>query len=378
MFITFLDDSYSDWELKESLSQQREYFEPRKEEFHELLDDLNVGDDYQLKKRFSSITKAFYKLNRSINKTHLIQSVGRDIRETGSLSVRTQIEIIKSDLLSDWLSEDQKKAIRAVLLFCETMPYKPEKDCSDDAYLILLLPYLEEIISNTYTRSQDWKEKKYVPYETLKKMFMVRLSLGFGEWSEEDISAEDLSLLARQNNLKSIQNAVSKKELYALKGKGPSQRINSQSARNWLTEKIKNRLIHFSWAEDGPALNLRSKLRYLNYFKIKYFQILCKDDLEHLEDCPDRGCYQLIVRDIESTRKIYHGSPEDLFNKLQFYFESQVFTDSSKSSGNYSDSKFHLLVFEPKQEGRAGEGDTLYLESLFIKSAKPHQGTYKI
>ena len=218
----------------------------------------------------------------------------------------------------------------------------------------------------------------YVPYETLKKMFMVRLSLGFGEWSEEDISAEALSLLARQNNLKSIQNAVSKKELYALKGKGSSQRIDAQSARNWLTEKIKNRLIHFSWAEDGPALNLRSKLRYLNYFKIKYFQILCKDDLEHLEDCPDRGCYQLIVRDIESTRKIYHGSPEDLFNKLQFYFESQVFTDSSKSSGNYSDSKFHLLVFEPKQEGRAGEGDTLYLESLFIKSAKPHQGTYKI
>lgn len=350
------------------------FFSPSSEEFFDHV--LNEYVDPR-EKPSKNITKAFYKLNRSIKKVDLQQWL---LKTEGVLKVSAQIKIIKNDLLSesDWLSEDQKKAIRAILLFCETMPYKPEKDCCDDAYLILLLPYLEEIISNNYLRSQDWKSKMYVPYETLKKMFMVRLSLGFGEWSKDDISAEDLSLLARQNNLKSIQNAVSKKELYKRKGKGPSQRIDSQSARSWLTEKIKNRLIHFSWAEDGPALNSRSELRYLNYFKIKYFQILCSDDLEHLQDCPDRGCYQLIVRDIESRKEIYYGSSENLFNKLEFYFKRQVFKDSSNSRGNYSDPKFHLLVFEPKQEGRAGDADTLNLESLFIKSAEPHQGRYKI
>lgn len=347
------------------------FFSPSSEEFfdHALNEYLDPSE-----KLSKNITKAFYKLNRSIKKADYFLQL-EILKIEGVLKVSSQIKMIKNDLLSDWLSEDQKKAIRAILLFCETMPYKPEKDCCDDAYLILLLPHLEEIISNNYLCSQDWNKKIYVPYETLKKMFMVRLSLGFGKWSEEDISAEDLSLLARQNNLKSIQNAVSKKELYKRKGKGPSQRIDSQSARNWLTEKIKNRLIHFSWDEDGPALNSRSELHYLNYFKIKYFQILSYDDLEHLEDCPDRGCYQLIVRDIESTRKIYHGYCEkNLGNRLKFYFKKKFNEASSNiSSYNYSDLKFHLLVFEPKKEGRAGDADTLNLESLFIKSAKPHQ-----
>ena len=99
-----------------------------------------------------------------------------------------------------------------------------------------------------------------------------------------------------------------------------------------------------------------------------------------MEDCPDRGCYQLIVRDIESTRKIYYGhSKNNLAIRFKLHFR-KGFTEATSNinNDNYSDSKFHLLVFEPKQEGRAGEGDTLYLESLFIKSAKPHQGTYKI
>ncbi len=346
------------------------FFSPSSEEFFDHALNEYVDPSEKLSK---NITKAFYKLNRSINKVDLPRAM-RDIKIEGVLKVSAQIKIIKNDLLSDWLSEDQKKAIRAILLFCETMPYEDEKDCCDDAYLILLLPHLDEIISNHYLHPMEYYMQTLVPFETLRKMFMVRLSLGFGKWSKKDISADNLSLLARQNNLKSIQNAVSKKELYALGGKGPSQRIDSQSARNWLTEKIKNRLVHFSWAEDGPALNSRSELRYLNYFKIKYFQILCPDDLEDLKDCPDKGCYQLIVRDIESTRKIYYGSSENLFNRLEFYFKRQVFKDSSNSSGNYSYPKFHLLVFEPKQEGRAGDADTLNLESLFINSAEPHQG----
>jgi hypothetical protein len=344
---------------------------PSSEEFFDYAVNEYVDPSEKLSK---NITKAFYKLNRSINKVDLPRAM-RDIKIEGVLKVSVQIEIIKNCLSLGTLCEDHKKAIRAILLFCETMPSEDEKDCCDDAYLILLLPHLDEIISNHYLHPIEYYNQTHVPFETLRKMFMVRLSLGFGKWSKKDISADNLSLLARQNNLKSIQNAVSKKELYALGGKGPSQRIDSQSARNWLTEKIKNRLIHFSWAEDGPALNSRSELRYLNYFKIKYFQILCDDDLEQLEDCPDRGCYQLIVRDIESMRKIYHGYCEkNLGNRLKFHFKKKFNEASSNiNSDNYSDPKFHLLVFESKQEGRNGAADEINLESLFRRTAEPHK-----
>lgn len=330
----------------------------------------------------ANITKLFYKLNRQgqkisradLKRTAAIsQSTGRSFAVKEAPTVTNQIEIVKNELSSSWISEDQIKAIRAILLFIETMPYKAEKDCNDDAYLTLLLPHLDEIISNTYLRSKDFKERLCVPFETLKKMFMVRLSLGFGIWSEKDISARDLSLLARQNNLKSIQNAVSKKELYALKGKGSSQRIDAQSARNWLTKKIKNRLIYFSWSKDGPALNSRSELHYLNYFKVKYFQILCFADLEQLEDCPDRGCYQLIDRGIESTRKIYYGhSKNNLANRFKLNFR-KGFTEATSNinNDNYSGPKFHLLVFEPKRDGKNGDADFLNLESLFERTAEP-------
>jgi hypothetical protein len=356
MFITFVERFFS--------PSNREYFD------HDL--NAHVDPDEQPS---ATITKAFYKLNRSINKIELAQYIGRDLRIEKALKVTTQIEMIKYDLSSDWISEDQKKAIFAILLFLETMPYKADKDCSDDAYLILLLPHLEEVILNNYLRSKDWKEKLYAPFETLKKMFMIRLRLGFGEFSEKDISAGDLSLLAKQNNLKSIQNAVSKKELWALKGKGPSQRIDSQSARNWLTSKIKNRLIHFSWAIDGPNLNSRTKLNYLNYFKVKYIQILCLDDLEHLKDCPDKGVYQLIVTNTESKKDIYHGYlAENLAPRFKDYLEKEFNKASSNIySDNYSDLKFHLLVFEPKSKGKLAHAECLNLESLFTRTAEPHK-----
>ena len=358
MFITFVERLFS--------PSGRENFD------YELNEDVDPDGQPS-----ATITKAFYKLNRSINKIEISQHIGRDLRIEKVLKVTTQIEIVKDHLLSDWISKDQKKAIFAILLFLETMPYKAEKDCSDEAYLILLLPHLEEIIFNSRLRlSKKELTNEYflLSFETLKKMLMIRLKLGFGEFSEKDISAEDLSLLAKQNNLKSIQNAVSKKELWALKGKGPSQRIDSQSARNWLTSKIKNRLIHFSWFMDGPNLNSRTELNYLNYFKVKYFQILCFADLEDLGDCPDTGIYQLIVTNIESKKDIYHGYSEIyLASRLKHHLKREFNRASSNlSSDSYSDPRYHLLVFEPKSKGKTAHAECLNLESLFARTAKRH------
>ena len=85
-----------------------------------------------------------------------------------------------------------------------------------------------------------------------------------------------MSTFSPSSNKQTINTSpddVSKKELLVIEGKGPSQRIDSQSARNWLTSKIKNKLIYFSWAIHGHWLNERTKLDYLNNLKVHYYQI---------------------------------------------------------------------------------------------------------
>ena len=65
---------------------------------------------------------------------------------------------------------------------------------------------------------QIWKQfiadiylKEIEALEILKTMFLTRLSLGFGKEKQEGITAHALSLLARQKDIRSIQNAVSAK-----------------------------------------------------------------------------------------------------------------------------------------------------------------------
>lgn len=320
------------------------------------------------------ITKTVYKLNRSINVARMAQMIGRDFRLEKNLTISTQMEFIKDHLSNHygWLTEHQTKVIFAILLFLETMPYKAENDCCDDAYYFLLLPHLEEIIANMRLRF-GLSAIPLWPFENLKKMFLIRLKMGFGIHGEKDISAEDLSLLARQNNLKSIQNAVSKKELLVIEGKGPSQRIDSQSARNWLTSKIKNKLIDFSWAIHGYWLNKRTKLDYLNDLKVHYYQIKSLDDFNYgWDDCPDKGIFQLIFIGHENKKNIYYGhAEENLKKKLEIYFTEELKKDHGNSvNGSYSNLLFHLLVYEPKSSSdiRISSGILLLIEKDLRKT----------
>lgn len=321
------------------------------------------------------ITKAFYKLNRSVNAANRItdrirKKLGEDFENEKKLTISDQIEVIKDHLLYDygWLSEDLTRVIFAILLFLETMPHEAENDCCDDAYYYLLLPHLEEIISTIRLRSGFLAFPLWY-FENLKKMFEIRLELGFGRHGKKDISAKDLSLLAKQNNLKSIQNAVSKKELLVIEGKGASQRIDSKSARIWLTSKIKNKLIDFSWVTHGPMLNERTKLNYLNYFKVNYFQIIRLNDFKYgWDDCPDVGVFQLIIIGPESKKNIYYGHAEgNLKKKFEIYFKKELkkahgsslyrkmelksgvrFQDELNSGKPYTTLQFHLLTYEAK------------------------------
>ena len=141
------------------------------------------------------ITKAFYKLNRSVNAANRItdrirKKLGEDFENEKKLTISDQIEVIKDHLLYDygWLSEDLTRVIFAILLFLETMPHEAENDCCDDAYYYLLLPHLEEIISTIRLRSGFLAFPLWY-FENLKKMFEIRLELGFGRHGKKDISA---------------------------------------------------------------------------------------------------------------------------------------------------------------------------------------------
>ena len=79
MFITFVERFFS--------NSIREYFD----------DELNEGDDPDGQPS-ATITKAFYKLNRSFNRIELAQYIGRELRIATASRVTTQIEMIKYDI----------------------------------------------------------------------------------------------------------------------------------------------------------------------------------------------------------------------------------------------------------------------------------------
>lgn len=283
------------------------------------------------KNGLSEINKAYYKLNKLIANAKIPEELYQNS------GIAKQIDLIRFYLSEDWLTKNQIKAVKAILLISETMPYhraflKNGED--EDAYLILLLPFLNQILFNLQVSSSHSKFIKLEAFESLKMLFLARLSLGFGRSSKSDITAIELALLARHNNLKSIRNALSDGILHAVPNKKNPLRIKSQSARRWLTETkkgfgIKNRLIEL---EDIMVneLNERLGLEYLNDFKISYSQILNNDDIENLEYSSHPGVYLWL--DIESREIISLG------------YVTEKLIDRKKT---YSQ-KFHQLIFEPR------------------------------
>lgn len=363
MFLTFFNHDFSSFS-----NDSTEYigFETNEFRDNELI--------YSEANPSSTITKAFYKINRSINKVHLAQNTGRYLRTNSLPKVSTQIEFVQSELssTSNMISEIQKKAIKAILLFIETIPYEAEKDCNDDIYLTLLLPHIDEILLDLNLSFSNDKQILLKAFETLKKIFMIRLNLGFGIYRETYISAEDLSLIARQNNLKSIHNAVAKKELLSIEGRGRSRKIDSRSARNWLTKKIKNRLIHFSWSKDGPSLNKRAELSYLNYFKVKYVQIFCMNDLEKLDPCLRMGVYQIFVAEQNGRKHTICGfSKKNLSLSVNLHLKG-LFKKPGKKNNGMQKIKFHLLIYKPKNKEPKL---CLDMMSLLISTGAKYRGT---
>lgn len=283
------------------------------------------------KNGLSEINKAYYKLNKSIANAKIPEELYQNS------GIAKQIDLIRFYLSEDWLTKNQIKAVKAILLISETMPYHRhflENGENEDAYLILLLPFLNQILFNLQVSSSHSKFIKLEAFESLKMLFLARLSLGFGKSSKSDITAIELALLARHNNLKSIRNALSDKILHAVPNKKNPLRIESQSARRWLTETkkgfgIKNRLIEL---EDimMTELNERLGLEYLNYFKISYSQILNNVDIENLEYSSQPGVYLWL--DIESREIISLG------------YVTEKLIDRKKTYNQ----KFHQLIFEPR------------------------------
>ena len=331
---------------------------------------------------YKEITNIWYKLNRSIGRAKrmsddtafLTKSSIRNLLKdkfivsyedgyevrTETPSINQKFFVIHDSLSKEWMTEDQKKATIAILLFIETMPYynPPAKSSllknlhehndfilydSDDAYLILLLPFLEQILFNLRVRFLEGEEMYLQAFETLKEMFMVRLKLGFGKYGKEFITGKELSLLARQNNLKSIQNSISLGKLRSSTGRGPSQLVTRNEAARWLTKDIKNRLIEFNWFEDGEALNYRTGMEYLSYFNVKYYQILCLGDLSKLANCPETGVYQVV--DVENNQNIYTGySEKNLSQRLINHFVKNF---EKVSTSKFYGPSYHILIYAP-------------------------------
>ena len=295
--------------------------------------------------RSPEITKAYYKLNKSIANALPPAKLYKDS------GITKQIDLIMFYLSEDWLNESQKKAIKAILLISLTM----ENDSLlrnqefgfhhsyNMALLILLLPFVDEILFNLQVSSSPSKFIKLQAFESLKKMFLARMQLA--KYDNSDIAATDLALLARHNNLKSIRNAVSARILWASQ-KNPLI-IEGRSARSWLTETkkgwgIKNRLIDSSYGFE--EMNRRIELEYLNDFSFHYFQILSQADLDNLDGCPEVGVYLFL--DIQSRQIISLGhSVGKLPVSLKIHFRRE---STNGPSGRFFGSQSHLLIFEPR------------------------------
>ena len=204
-------------------------------------------------------------------------------------TITQQIRFIKRYI--DWKGDNRidgidGNVINAICTIIETLPMHTDVSYSDDLYILILLSGLDQIllnlsmmVNNSLAGSKDYpvREETIKAFKTLKEIFIARLSLGFGCYRKNYITADDLALLARQNSLKSIQNAIKTKKLQVspfqsmLSGRGGSQAISSDSARQWLVTSIKNRLTPLKTKKQLADLNSCIGLGEFNDFKVFVF-----------------------------------------------------------------------------------------------------------
>ena len=272
--------------------------------------------------RDPQVSKAVYKFNRSITKAGLIPT--RDLRRT-----RDQIDFLKGLLGKKWkwsyLDKEQAAIIKAILFVVETMPINGNGSDSDNGYFRILLPMLNETIHNLRREKlRGFVKKEIEALDMLKQMFLARLSLGFGKEKQEGISAHALSLLARQKDIRSIQNAVSAKKLETIKGKTNSHLICSISARAWLTKSIKSRLMPIKNRNQINDINTYINLEYLNFFE-GFSLNLALDRIELLSSVHGPAVYQFIDKQTKET--IYTGYSKNLLQRIKVHFSKINFAE---------------------------------------------------
>ena len=263
--------------------------------------------------RDSQVSKAVYKFNRSIAKVGLIPA--SDIRRTDDPIDFLKFLLGRKKL---FLDTEQAAIIKAILFVVETMPINQNGSHSDNGYLRILLPMLDETIHNLRTEKlRGFVKRETEALDMLKQMFLARLSLGFGKEKQEGISAHALSLLARQKDIRSIQNAVSAKKLETIKGKTNSHLICSVSARAWLTKSIKSRLMPIKNRNQINDINTYINLEYLNFFE-GFSLNLALDRIELLSSVQGPAVYQFIDKQTKET--IYTGYSKNLLERIKVHF----------------------------------------------------------
>ena len=227
------------------------------------------------KKTDPEIKKLQYKFIRSIRK--------KEWNSAENLkTIAHQLSFIKGYI--DWQEGDDRmgpneaiddEVVSNICIIIETIPMNKDVSYSDDLYALSLLPALDKIIfnidmmqNNPMSGEGDYfiREENIKAFQTLKAIFIARLSLGFGSHGKDYITADNLALLARQNTLISIKKAVAEKKLQVNGGKGGSQKISSDSAREWLVTSIKNRLIPLRTKDQLADLNAFIGLILFNGF----------------------------------------------------------------------------------------------------------------
>ncbi len=226
------------------------------------------------KKTDPEIKKLQYKFIRSIRQ--------KDWNSAENLkTISQQISFIKRYI--DWQGDDcmgpneaiDDEVVSNICIIIETLPMNKDVSYSDDLYALSLLPALDKIIfnigmmqNNPMSGRKDYfiREENIKAFQTLKAIFIARLSLGFGSYGKDYITSDNLALLARQNTLISIKKAVAAKKLQVIGEKGGSQKISSDSAREWLVTSIKNRLIPLRTKDQLADLNAVIGLILFNGF----------------------------------------------------------------------------------------------------------------
>lgn len=282
---------------------------------------FNSDDFIPSAKRDSEISKAIYKFNRSIAKGSSLLKLGQFLLKKNLIQTTPeQISFLKGSLEHSFIDSHQVQIIKSILLIVETMPINKSIAFVDDDYFRILLPHIDEIIYALQMSdlSFDISENLIQALKSLKIIFITRLSLGFGQNRQKDISVRALSMLANHKDIKSIQNAISAKKLKVTSGRGKSQRICSISARKWLVATdggIKSRLTSLKTKHQVADINSFLKLSHLDKFNFS-IENLTLANIELLSSGP--AVYQFIDKQTKET--IYTGYSKNLLERIKVHF----------------------------------------------------------